>query len=360
MLSKPQSIRLRDVAGDPQAVGLPAEHPPVQCFLAAPIMSPDRVYGWLCLADKVGGSEFSEEDEALAQILAAQVGRIYENRSLYSELKGSVERLEAEMAERQRVQDEVRALNAQLEQRVAERTAELAAANKELEAFSYSVSHDLRAPLRAIIGFSELLKQDAGSVLPPDAGQHLQRMGDSARQMGKLIDDLLDLSRITLQELHRGRVNLSELSQSILAELQRASPDRPVETRVAPDLWVQGDPNLLRIALENLLRNAWKFTQKTPHPQIELGAGEPAADESTEQTTKTFFVRDNGAGFDPRYAAKLFVPFQRLHSTEEFEGTGVGLAIVKRVIARHGGKIRAEGAVGQGATFYFSLPGIYD
>jgi len=348
-LSERQPCRLRALPGDPQLVGLPKEHPPVHCFLSAPIVSPDRVYGWLCLADKVGAAEFNDEDEGLAQVLAAQVGRIYENGSLYSEIKRSVRALEAEVAERKRAQEAIHRLNTELERRVAERTAALSLANKELEAFSYSVSHDLRAPLRAVNGFSEILLNDHGPSLPAPVRRHLQSIHESACHMGELIDDLLGLARINRHHLDCGPVDLSDMARGILGQLKEGSPERQVEWQVAPDLIVQADSNLLRIALDNLLRNAWKFTQKRPAARLEVGA--------TAQDGETaYFVRDNGAGFDMEYAENLFGAFQRLHSSDEFEGTGVGLAIVQRIILRHGGRVWAEGKVNEGATFYFTLP----
>ena len=248
-----------------------------------------------------------------------------------------------------RVEGQVRELNTALERRVCERTAQLQASNKELEAFSYSVSHDLRAPLRSIDAFSQLVREDYGDKLDDQGKQYLGIVGDASRQMGRLIDDLLHLSRVTRSEIHRQPVDLSAISEQIFARLRQAEPERQVEISIAPNLSAEGDERLLRIALENLLNNAWKFTSRKPDARIEVGSEVLAG--QTE-----FFVRDNGAGFDMAYAAKLFGAFQRLHSTAEFPGHGIGLATVQRIISRHGGQIRASGAVDRGATFYFTLP----
>lgn len=236
----------------------------------------------------------------------------------------------------------------QIEQDIVQRSAELEAANKELEAFCYSVSHDLRAPLRGIDGFSQALLEDYAPHLDSQAKRYLQRVRAGTQRMGILIDDLLNLSSITRAEMRRESVNLTELARSVAAELRRNQPEREVEIKIAPDLRAIGDSRLIHIALENLLGNAWKFSSRTEHALIEFGRVQ-------ENGTSAFYVRDNGAGFDPAYADRLFGVFQRLHSMTDFPGTGVGLASVQRIILRHGGRVWAEGDVGRGATFYFTL-----
>ncbi len=249
---------------------------------------------------------------------------------------------------RKKMEEEVRRLNIDLERRIIERTNELAAANKELEAFSYSVSHDLRAPLRSMDGFSQALLEEYTGKLDDQGKDYLGRIRAASQRMAQLIDDMLSLSRVTRSEMHRERVDMGAVAQSIAAELRRAQPERKAEFVVSPGLYADGDAHLLRIALENLLRNAWKFSGKKPEARIEFGVKE-------YDGRSAFFVRDNGAGFDMAYAGKLFGAFQRLHGMKEFPGTGIGLSIVMRIIHRHGGRIWAEGEVEKGATFYFTL-----
>lgn len=237
----------------------------------------------------------------------------------------------------------------ELAQTRAQLLSDLERKNEELESFSYSVSHDLRAPLRAIEGFSHALREDYEPRLDENAKHYLNRICEAAERMSELIDALLELSRVSRREMHFESVDLSALAQSIVAELKRAQPDRQVEFVVEEGLFAKGDPPLLRVALSNLLGNAWKYTGKREAARIEFGV-------RTMGTGRTFVIKDNGAGFDMEYVGKLFGAFQRLHTDREFEGTGVGLATVQRIIRRHGGDVWAEGVVDVGSTFFFTLP----
>jgi PAS domain S-box-containing protein len=248
------------------------------------------------------------------------------------------------ISERKRAEYEVRALN----ESVRRHASQLEAANRELEAFSYSVSHDLRAPLRSIDGFSSALLEDYADKLDDEGLSHLNRIRAATQRMSQLIDDLLELARVSRSEMRTEPVDLSAIANGILAELSKADPSRQVECVVEKNLVGHGDQRLLSLVLENLLGNAWKFTSKTPRAKIEFAA-------TVQDGERFYFVRDNGAGFDMAYAEKLFGAFQRLHSLSEFPGTGVGLATVQRIIRRHGGRVSAVGAQGKGATFSFTL-----
>ena len=252
-----------------------------------------------------------------------------------------MERIQQEMGERRR-------LSAELERRVAERTAQLASANRELEGFTYSVSHDLRAPLRQVDGFAQLLVEAAGDDLPERARHYLRRITDGTRQMGRLIDDLLNLAQVGRQTVHARRTALDEIVRHVVRDVQADAADRAIEWRVDPLPDAECDPGLMRIVFTNLISNAVKYTRPRPLARIEIGS-------APQDGRPVIHVRDNGVGFDMRYADKLFGVFQRLHAADEFEGTGVGLATVRRIIHKHGGEIWAEAAPDRGAAFFFTI-----
>lgn len=257
-------------------------------------------------------------------------------------------RLAGYLSEIRQAQQEIRSLNTDLEQKVARRTTQLEALVKEQEAFNYTVSHDLRAPLRHINGFSEMLAEELSENSSPQCREYLQRICSASTRMGTLIDDLLEFSRINREVMTPATVDLSSIAAEILQTHGEMEPGRAVKLNIAAGLTARGDANLLRLALQNLLDNAWKYTGKTAAPLIEMG-------KSTVNGEVVYFVRDNGAGFDMEYKDKLFAVFQRLHGND-YEGTGIGLATVERIIQRHNGRIWAEGKEGEGATFYFTLP----
>jgi light-regulated signal transduction histidine kinase (bacteriophytochrome) len=270
------------------------------------------------------------------------------NDCLVSKLEQKNRELAKRTEQLEQTQAELERANQELESRVQQRTAELKAANQELESFSYSVSHDLRAPLRHIVGYVNILLESCKGQLGQSNMQHLASMRGSARKMSGMIDALLELAKVTRAKINRRPVQLSALADEVCAELKERAPDRKVKIEIAPDLWAEGDERLLRIVLVNLLGNAWKYSQKVANAQIDFGR-------MTGPKGDTYFVRDNGAGFDMAYADKLFGAFQRLHSGTEFEGLGIGLATVQRIISRHNGSIRAESVGHKGATFYFTL-----
>lgn len=243
----------------------------------------------------------------------------------------------------------LRRSNAELERRVRQHTVKLEAANQELEAFSYSVSHDLRAPLRAVIGYAELLAKDHHAQLDPDARQSIDGILAAGNRMGELIRDLLELARLSRQQLHMTRIHTLQLVKDVLSDLQQEYSDRRLDIRIGDLPECDGDESLIKQVFVNLLSNAFKFTAHRADPVIEITGQQKG-------TEAIYCIRDNGAGFDMTHADKLFGVFQRLHSANEFEGTGIGLSIVQRIVGKHGGRAWAEGAVGSGATFYFSLP----
>jgi signal transduction histidine kinase len=271
-------------------------------------------------------------------------------RSIENGLRQARDRLQVELEQRKRREDEIRQLN----QELAKQAAELETSNKELESFAYSVSHDLRAPLRHVVGYSELLQKQASSVLDDKSRRFMQTILESAKRMGNLIDDLLGFSRIGRAETKKAAVNLEQLVREVVAELRQETNGRDIDWKIGALPVCYGDRSMLKIVLVNLVSNAVKFTRLQSRAEIQIGC----VDRKENQVE--VFVRDNGAGFDMQYVNKLFGVFQRLHPSEEFEGTGIGLATAQRIIHRHAGQMRAEGAVDQGATFYFSLPKAQD
>jgi PAS domain S-box-containing protein len=323
-------------------------------FLGVPMITHERVIGLVSVQSQQPNA-YDERQIRLLETIAAQIGTALEKAKL-------LDKLQQELSERKLAEGEVRKLNIELEQRVRERTIaltvsegslrersiQLEATNKELEAFAYSVSHDLRAPLRAIKGFSQILLKDFASRLNEEGLDFLQRISQSASQMSELIESLLTLSQLTRGELFREDVNLTLLAEGILERLHEQEPERPVTWAVSKGLQAHVDEKLFRTVLENLLGNAWKYTSRTEKPTIEMGS-------IIKENRTVYFVRDNGVGFDMANAGKLFGAFQRLHTDSEFPGHGIGLATIKRIINRHGGVVWAEAEPGKGATFFFSL-----
>ncbi len=316
--------------------------------------------------------DITERKEAEQEIRQLNFELTSINRELEERVRQRTRELEERNAALQQSNHRILALSGDLRannEQLQHTANKLAAANRELEAFSYSVSHDLRAPLRAIDGFSQALLEDYTALLDEQGRRYLDRLRAGAQRMGHLIDDLLKLSRVTRSEMTIARVDLTALAQEVVQELRESDPQRQVEFVLEPGLCANGDRALLRVALENILGNAWKFTSQTRQARIEFYGVLPAAcpqppgaeqaspaEASSATVQQTFCVRDNGAGFDMTYADKLFNAFQRMHNSRDFEGTGIGLATVQRVIARHGGSVRGEGEVNAGACFYFSLP----
>ena len=326
----------------------------IRSIIFVPIRGPCEVRGVLYVSSQTRREFTAEEAQALttyaeqAALAMEQAQLIDAVQQRQAALEGANATLRSEIEARRQAEDEVRRLNAQLEQRVAERTAQLEATNRELEAFSYSVSHDLRAPLRAIDGFSRILLEDYAPQCDAEAQRYLSMIGESTQRMGELIEDLLTFSRVGRRPLSKRWMAVDDLARQALEELHYAYAGRQVDVAVGALPACQADPILLKQVLVNLLANALKFTRQRQAARVEVGWCEAHS---------AYFVRDNGVGFDMRYAAKLFVAFQRLHSQEDYEGTGVGLSLAQRIVCRHGGRIWAEAAVDRGATFYFTLPG---
>lgn len=340
----------RDLRGDSERAGLPPAHPPVNEVLTEPVVSLGQVRACLYLSNRIGPDGFSEDDIGLARLMTAQLGRVYANAQLYAQVQRHMGALETEVYERKRAQEEVQQLNAELEQRIAMRTAALKEANEELEAFAQTVAHDLKAPLRAINGFSSLLRGQYNTALPSEGQRFLEVICDNSRAMNRLIEDLLAFSRCARQPLQVRTVNMEELVREVVAEV--APQHRPAaETSISIGTLPEGcgDRNLLRQVWVNLISNAFKYAREREQVRIEIG-GRIRSHETV------YFVRDNGAGFAMQDAPSLFTAFRRLHGDEMAEGEGVGLSICRRIVQRHGGTVWADGEPGRGATFQFSLP----
>jgi PAS domain S-box-containing protein len=314
----------------------------LRSVIGVPLLSGGKVMGALGLAYGPDTTKtFGDEDVGVLEQFARMAAIAIVNASLFATAQ-------QELAARKQAEEEIRKLNAELEQRVRERTAQLETTNKELEAFSYSVSHDLRAPLHGIDGWSQALLEDYGDKFDEQGRKYIERVRSETQQMGHLIEDMLQLSRLTRAEMIKEPVNLSALAHAIAKRLQAAEPLRKVGFNIQAGLTAEGDSHLLEVVLTNLFGNALKFTSKRADAHIEFGSTE-------SQGKRVFFVRDNGAGFDMAYSQKLFGAFQRMHKASEFSGTGVGLATVQRIVHRHGGQVWAEAEVDSGATFYFTL-----
>lgn len=320
-------------------------------MLGVPIASVSKSYGFLCVLNRIGLPGFTEEDLAVARAIAAQVAVAYENALQHQALQD-------EIARRAEMESEIRRLNQDLEQRVAERTAELEIANRELEAFSYSVAHDLRAPLRLIHAHVQMLREHKGPPGSREPAIHMEQIQRGAREMSALIDGLLALSRVSHVEMRRVPCALDGMVKHSVERLSQETPGREIDWRLDPLPAVSCDPELMQQVFANLIGNAVKYSRPRAKPVIEIGTGVVGVGDSSTTANageRYIFVRDNGVGFDMRYARKLFGVFQRLHRQDEFEGTGIGLATVSRIVERHGGTIWAEASPGRGAEFRFTL-----
>jgi signal transduction histidine kinase/CheY-like chemotaxis protein len=330
-----------------QDARLPAALPLLHNGLMAPIVSLQRAYGWVLLIDKLGSDGFSGEDEHILSIYAAQAGRIYENGSLYNKIKHAAEQLAIEVEERKRAAQELIVANETLEQRVLQRTAELRDVIEGLESFNRSVSHDLRGPLGGIAGAARLAREFVANNEADKADRFLTIIAAQAETTGQLVDALLALARASDASLTLEPVDMAALAAEVVASLQQVQPQAPLPVAIDPLPSIDADRKLVRQVLVNLIGNGLKFTSDVAQPRVHVGV-------AAAQGAPVFFVRDNGVGFDAGKAQRLFKPFHRLHD-DRFEGTGVGLSIVRKIVERHGGKVWAESAPGQGATFYFSF-----
>lgn len=339
--------RFLNASGDPQGLGLPGNWPPMVSGLIAPIVSLQKAYGWIFLIDKLGAEAFNEEDEHLVAIHAAQAGRIYENGSLYLAMKHNAEQLQVEVQERKHAARQLQIANETLEHRVENRTAQLREIIEGLESFNRTVSHDLRGPLGGIAGVAKLARDYVASGETAQAERMLELIASRASTTEKLVTTLLSLARATEAEPQRQRIDVQALVSEVIDSLQPADAAQPLPVAVGYLPAVDADAALLRQVFVNLISNALKFAGTAEQPRVEVGA-------MSEPARTVFFVQDNGVGFGPEQAQRLFKPFQRLHGAR-FEGFGLGLSIVKRIVDRHNGDIWAEGAPGRGATFYFSL-----
>jgi PAS domain S-box-containing protein len=332
VLTSGRPVLSNDPAHDPRRGGVPPGHPPLESFMGLPLFRGERLVGMAAVANRPDGY-----DETLVEHLQPFTATCAVLIEAYRQSR-----------QRQHAERLLRQLNLELEEHVNQRTAELQASIRELESFSYSVSHDLRSPLRGINGFSRLLLEDYGDRLDEHGREYLRRICSATLRMSELIDGMIDLAQLGREPIHLAEVDLSRLAESVARELHGIEPARRVEFSAMPGIRARGDERLLRVVLHNLLSNAWKFTARKALAHVEFGM-QPTG------SGVAYYVRDDGAGFDMKYADKLFGAFQRLHGVKDFSGTGIGLATVQRIVQRHGGLVWAEGETDKGATFYFTL-----